>query len=125
MSDQHDPEAMVSLHGTAPPLGSPEQRLKALEQAFDYRGDVTIQTDDGRVLVGYVYNHLRDGPRLHVRLMLADGDERVTIPCDSIVGVQFTGRDTAEGKSWQTWVKNYEQKKARGEKASLEPDELS
>ena len=31
MSDQN--EAAVSLHGTAPPLDSPEQRRKAMEQA--------------------------------------------------------------------------------------------
>ena len=42
-----------------------------------------------------------------------------------IARLEFTGRDTAAGKSFETWVKKYREKKAAGEKnIGLEPEKL-
>jgi hypothetical protein len=39
--------------------------------------------------------------------------------------LNFSGRDTAAGKSFETWVKKYQEKKAAGEKnIGLEPEKL-
>ena len=56
--------------------------------------------------------------------MPTNSQDRCKVRYADIARLQFTGRDTAAGKSWETWVKNYEEKRARGEKASLEPDPL-
>jgi len=42
-----------------------------------------------------------------------------------IARLEFTGRDTAAGKSFELWVKKYYERKARDEKnISLEPEPL-
>ena len=42
-----------------------------------------------------------------------------------IAQLAFTGKDTAAGKSFETWVKKYQEKKAAGEKnIGLEPEKL-
>jgi len=42
-----------------------------------------------------------------------------------IAALAFTGRDTAAGKTFETWIQKYRQKKAAGEKnIGLEAEEL-
>jgi hypothetical protein len=49
----------------------------------------------------------------------------VKIPYAQIARLVFTGKDTAAGKSFETWVKKYQEKKAAGEKnIRLEPEKL-
>ena len=45
-----------------------------------------------------------------------DTNDKIAIPYSEIARLEFTGRDTAAGKSFETWVKKYQQKKAAGEK---------
>lgn len=98
----------------------------AIEKAFDYRGDVTITRQDGSKIEGYVFDRtfgksLRDSA---VRLFPKDRAEKLAIPFTDIMGVEFTGRDTAEGKSWEAWMRQYHAKRAAGEKTDLEPEAL-
>ena len=79
---------------------------------------MTITKKDGTVVEGYVFDR-REGVTLvdcAVRLFPMDGQEKVTITYDQIAGLAFTGRDPAAGKSWETWLKKYREKKAAGEK---------
>lgn len=108
--------------GWVPPLETEAQRREALEAAFDYRGDVTITTTDGRTIEGYIFDRRADGPEPHARVMLASG-EKVKLGYGEIARLAFSGRDTASGKSWETWVRKYVEKKTRGESATLEPGE--
>ena len=40
-----------------------------------------------------------------------------------VARVSFTGRDMADGRSWEAWVQKYAQRKAAGEKnIELVPD---
>jgi hypothetical protein len=60
-----------------------------------------------------------------VRIFPRDRDEKLAVPYDQIARIEFTGRDTAAGKSFETWVKKYHEKKAAGEKnIRLEPEKL-
>ena len=44
---------------------------------------------------------------------------------NEIARLEFTGRDTAAGKSFETWVRKYREKKAAGEKnIQIEPEKL-
>jgi hypothetical protein len=115
------------LEGWVPGLASEEETRVALEKAFDFRGDVSITKKDGSAIEGYIFDR-RTGKTLAdstVRLFPKDKDEKVTISYAEIAGLAFTGRDTAAGKSWETWVKKYQEKKAAGEKnIGIEPEKL-
>ncbi|MBV8205252.1 MAG: hypothetical protein JO041_00540 [Acidobacteria bacterium] len=115
------------LEGWVPSLAGDDELRHALEQAFDYRGDITITTKDGRRLEGYIFDR-RTGPTLagsSVRLIPADSREKISIAYSDIAALEFTGRDTAAGKSWQAWVRKYWEKRAAGEKGiALEPERL-
>lgn len=113
-----------SLQGADLPLSSPQKRDHALDQAFDYRGDVTIHTTDGGVLEGYVFDRRDDGDRPYIRMIPTNGGERINIYEQDITRLILSGRDTAAGKSWETWVKKYQEKRARGQSASMEPEPL-
>ncbi len=92
-----------------------------VEKAFDYRGDVTVTRKDGTRVEGYMFDRQTDA---FVRLMLKEDGRKISIPYEDIDGVEFTGRDTAAGKSWEAWVKKYMEKKAAGEtNIGLHPDE--
>lgn len=122
-SNQDDPEKKT-LQGYVPELATEADRQAAFDQAFDYRGDVTIRTDDGRVIEAYVFDRRSSAAQPYVRVVERDSQERVDIPYSTITGLTFSGRDTAAGKSWETWVKKYSEKRARGESASLDPEPL-
>ncbi len=105
-----------------------EAELKdVLEKAFDYRGDVTITKKDGSTVEGYIFDR-RTGATLAesvVRLFPKNNPQKLSISYAEIAGVEFTGRDTAAGKSWEAWVKRYFEKKAAGEtNIQIEPEKL-
>lgn len=113
-----------TLQGSVPSLATAAERDRALDLAFDYRGDVTLHTVDGRVIEGYVFDRRSDVPQPFVRILPKDSNERVRVNYAQIARLEFTGRDTAAGKSWETWIKKYHEKKAAGEKASIESEPL-
>lgn len=119
--------AHENLEGQVFATASPDELRAALEKAFDYRGDVTVERKDGTRLEGYVFDR-RSGVSLAdsvVRLIPKDRHEKVSIPYSDIAGLAFTGRDTAAGKSWAAWVRKYWEKKAAGEqKIELTPEKL-
>ncbi len=117
-------EAHPTLQGQVPSLATLQERIAAMDQAFDYRGDVTVETSDGRKVDGYIFDRRQAAGEPYIRMMVKDSDERVNIKYADIVRLAFTGRDTAAGKSWETWVKKYNEKKAAGEKASIESEPL-
>jgi hypothetical protein len=116
-----------NLEGWAPVLGSDAEVLDALEKAFDYRGDVTINCKDGSVVEGYIFDR-RTGATLgesFVRLFPKDSPEKRSIAYSEIAGLTFTGKDRAAGASWEAWVKKWNEKKAAGEKGfGLHPEAL-
>jgi hypothetical protein len=116
-----------NLQGWIPQLATEADIRTVIEKAFDYRGDVTITRKDSKEITGYLFDR-RIGPSLDtsvVRLVLANSNDRPTIPYSGIAALAFTGRDTAAGKSYEAWVKKYWEKRAQGEKnISIEPEAL-
>ena len=118
--------AHEKLQGWIPDLASEEEIREALEKAFDYRGDVRLTRKDGSAVEGYIYDRRR-GETLQsslVRILPADGTPRQSIPFSDIANLVFSGRDTAAGKSWESWVRKYWEKKDAGETAAIEPEAL-
>jgi hypothetical protein len=119
--------AREQLEGWIPALANEEELRRALEKAFDYRGDVTITRKDGSRIEGYLFDRrsaatLKDSV---VRLYPRNSNEKISISYADIAALAFTGRDTAAGKSWEAWMKKYAEKKASGEKdLSLHPEPL-
>jgi hypothetical protein len=126
-SDVAPGTAHEKLEGWIPTLASDDEIRSALEKAFDYRGDITITGKDGIKTEGYIFDR-RAGAALadcSVRLFPKDRDEKISIPYSQIARLEFTGRDTAAGKSFETWVKKYQAKKAAGEtNIGIEPENL-
>jgi hypothetical protein len=116
------------LEGYIPSLATDEEIRAALEKAFDYRGDITITRKDDSKIEGYLFDRRSDGKTLAdcvVRLFPKDRDEKISISYAEIARLEFTGRDTAAGKSFETWVKKHQAKKAAGEtNIGIEPEKL-
>ena len=119
--------ARETVEGWIPELASESDLREALEKAFDYRGDVTLTTKDGKKLEGYIFDRI-SGPSLaqsFVRMLPKDSTSRLKISYADIAALAFSGRDTAAGKSWEAWVRKYWQKKSSGEQnIALHPDSL-
>jgi len=130
-----DPEKLEVAPGTArqtvegwvPDLATEEEIRVALEQAFDYRGDVTLTRKDGTKIEGYIFDRVA-GATLSssfVRVLPKDSNQRVKISYADIAALAFSGRDPAAGKSWDAWVRKYWTKKATGEgDLNLQPESL-
>lgn len=115
------------IEGWVPELASPDDLRQALEQAFDYRGDVLITRKDGSKIEGYIFDR-RTGRTLTdsiVRVLPKNGMQKISIPYSDIAALSFSGRDMAAGRNWETWVRNYWERKSAGEKnISLQPEKL-
>ena len=115
------------LEGWVPELASEEELRVALERAFDYRGDVLITRKDGSKIEGYIFDR-RSAQTLAdslVRILPKDGTPKLSLSYADIAALAFTGRDMAAGKGWESWVRQYWEKKMAGEKnISLRPEEL-
>jgi len=106
-----------NLEGWIPPMASEEEIRQALEKAFDYRGDVTLTLKSGEKVEGYVYDR-KTATSLSqslIRVLPKDKPGRMNIAYADIAALAFTGKDTAAGKSFEAWVKKYNEKKAAGE----------
>ena len=118
-----------NLEGWIPALATDTDIRESLEKAFDYRGDVTLTLRSGEVVEGYVYDR-RNGTTLTdslVRIMPSKGEDRSrrSIPYGEIAALNFSGRDTAAGRTFDAWVKKYWEKKAAGEtNIQIEPERL-
>jgi len=121
-----DPDALEVAPGTSherlegwiPRLASDTEIRQALEKAFDYRGDITITRMDGSQLEGYVFDR-RTGTSLSdsfVRIIPKNAREKLSISYSDIAALRFSDRDPAAGKSFESWVKKYWERRAAGEK---------
>ncbi|GAB4546024.1 MAG: hypothetical protein Tsb0013_04410 [Phycisphaerales bacterium] len=112
----------ASLQGMVATKDDERALLDALEEAFDYRGDITLTLTDGTSVMGYLFDRRRKDTLADsiVRLMTPESDEYVVVSFDRIEKLEFTGKDTAHGKTFERWVERFIEKKLAGEKASIE-----
>lgn len=123
----HHPDSSPagSLQGWSAALSDDASRIDVLERAFDFRGDCTLTLADGRLVAGYLFDRRRGASAADsfVRLLPPTGDDKVSVRYSDIVKVEF-GKDSAHGKSFESWIKKYVEKKLAGEKASIESEAL-
>ena len=112
-SEQH-------LHGAVFRPSSEQELLHAVELAFGYRGDITLELKSRESVNGYLFNRVLDGPRSYVELFLPDRTGPRRIPCREIHAFHFTGHDPASGESWEAWVrKRREERDGEGRNLDL------
>jgi len=115
------------LEGWVPELASDEDLRKALEKAFDYRGDVTLTLKSGERIEAYIFNR-QSGATLaesFVQYFTPAANDKRKVSYAEIARLEFSGKDRAAGKHWEDWVEKYNAKKAAGEKnIQLVPEAL-
>lgn len=132
-----EPTSAACGQGSAISAADPEALRRALDEAVDYRGDVTLVLRDGRLVEGYLFDRRRghSPAESSVRIMPSAGPAQSQIPAtdpaaridvrdDEIAELRFTGRDTAAGKTWENWVRRYAEKKLKGERAEIASESL-
>ena len=117
-------EAELPTRGHAADRSDPRRLAAALLAAVDYRGDVTLTLNDETSLEGYLFSLNGDTETGSLELMTKGQDAALRIEVSRIQAIDFTGRDTAEGKSFETWIQKYVEKKLAGEQASIECESL-
>jgi len=121
------PTEISARQGIVIDASDPERLDHALQLSLDYRGDVTVtRRSNGLEVAGYLFDRVKGATPADnvIRMIPSNGDDRVTIPVDDIQELRFSGRDTAAGKSFETWMKKYVEKKLAGEVAQIESEEL-
>ena len=94
---------------------------EAVERAFDYRGDVTLELATGARIEGYLYNRDAGGPHPFLQVFPKDEAGMRMIPYAQLASIAFTGKDTASGKSWEAWAaKKESQRRIEAEQAAAE-----
>jgi hypothetical protein len=111
-----------SLEGATYTFQSETDRVEAIDKAFDYRGDVTLSLHNEQV-EGYMFNRDASARPPRIEIFLKDSPEPRVIPYADIIAIAFTGKDTANGKSWDAWVSKKEsERKAEAERIKAESE---
>ena len=88
-----------SLQGAVFVFHSEQDRIEGIDKAFDYRGDVTL-TVRGAPLECFLFNREAHSGPPRVEVFLKGSETPQVIPYGDIEAIAFTGKDTADGKSW-------------------------
>lgn len=79
-----------------------------IEDAFNYRGHVTVTFKDKTTIEGFLYNRFycdsQRGQGNYVDLIVKNKDENRRIPIADIQSVALTGEDPAAGKSYADYL---------------------
>ena len=104
----HFPSESDSLEGRVFRPATHAELVEAVEQAFDYRGDVSLELASGQTVEGYVSNRDTDGAQPFLQIF-AKGEKGLRIPYADIQAISFTGKDTTKKEA---------QRRAEAEEAS-------
>lgn len=117
-----NPHRATSLEGAVFTFQSEADRQEGIDKAFDYRGDVTLTLANGTV-EGYIFNREPKAVPPRIQVFVKGNDEPRIIPYADITAIAFTGKDTADGKSWDAWVSKKEsERKAEAERIRAESE---
>jgi len=118
----HPANQHTSLQGTVFTFQSDKDRFQAIDQAFDYRGDVTLMVR-GEQVEGYIFNRDPKAIPPRIEVFVKGSEEPKIIPYADITAIAFSGKDTADGKSWEAWVNKKESdRKAEAERIRAEAE---
>ncbi len=120
-------ECTEAAQGFEADASDPVRLDAAISHAVHYRGDITVTLrSTGETIDGFAFDRADATEKSSSALrMIPKGDDaRIRIACDDIDKLVFSGRDTAAGKSFETWMKKYVEKKLAGQSANIHCDPL-
>jgi hypothetical protein len=120
-------ESVHAAQGLEADAGDPVRLDAAINHAVHYRGDITVTLrSTGESIEGFAFDRTEASQKASsaLRLIPKTGDTRMRIACDDIDKIVFSGRDTAAGKSFETWMKKYVEKKLAGKSADIHCEPL-
>jgi hypothetical protein len=115
----HDSPFSGSSEGLTVRPTSPDELRRILEEAFHYRGDVTLLLKTGERVLGYLFNRNFGGEAPYAQMFVEGLNGPRQILCSEIAAISFTGEDTASGNDWEAWARKKESDR-RAESARLE-----
>ena len=107
VKSQPNPHRQASLEGATYTFQSDADRFEAIDKAFDYRGDVTITLINEQI-EGYIFNREPKATPPRIEVFIKGSNDPRIIPYADVTAIAFTGKDTADGKSWDAWVNKKE-----------------
>ena len=117
-----NPHRHASLEGAVFTFQSEADRVEAIDKAFDYRGDVSITLRNEQV-EGYIFNREPKATPPRIEVFIKGSDQPRIIPYADITAIAFTGKDTADGKSWDAWVnKKSDERQAEADRIKAEAE---
>ena len=68
-----------------------------IDEAFDFRGHVTVTFTDGKTIEGYLFNRELTPTKgeAYIEIIPKDKDERLSFPAATVKSVAITGKDFA------------------------------
>ena len=78
---------------------------------------MTLTLASGERIEGYIFDREKkaDQAASTLRIMTKPG-RKITIKYADVAQISFSGRDMADGRSWEAWVRKYAERKAAGER---------
>ena len=109
MNDQYSSDSQPeSLEGHRFQAESEAVLRKIIGQVCDYRGDVTIFLNTGERINGYVFDRQEGIPVPYIKMFLPDRTDPFIVKYQDIAEIEFSGEDTAFGRSWEDWAKKWQ-----------------
>lgn len=73
------------------------ETAKQIDEAFDFRGHVTVTFADGKTLEGYLFNRELAPMKgeAYIEMIPKNSDDRLRFPAASVKSVAITGKDFA------------------------------
>jgi hypothetical protein len=102
-----NPHRHASLEGAVFTFHSEADRIEAIDKAFDYRGDITLTLHNEQI-EGYIFNREPKATPPRIQVFIKGNAAPRIIPYADVIAIAFTGKDTADGKSWDAWVSKKE-----------------
>jgi hypothetical protein len=103
ISSEPQTQGYVSLQGQEFTLTTDEERRIAFDYAFDFRGDITIILQNGESLEGFLFNRELAANPPFIALFIKGTGEAREVLYSEVSKITFSGRDTADGKSYDAW----------------------
>jgi hypothetical protein len=117
-----NPHRAASLQGAVFTFQSEADRHEGIDKAFDYRGDVSITLRNEQI-EGYIFNREPKATPPRIEVFIKGFDQPRVIPYADVMAIAFTGKDTADGKSWDAWVNKKEsERRAEADRIKAEAE---
>ena len=81
---------------------------EAIRHACDYRGDVTIHLKTGEQVIGFVFDRQEEALHPYMKIFREGQSAPFMVQYQDVAAVEFSGEDTAFGRSWEDWAKKWQ-----------------